>query len=122
MSGKKTVETRGYSIPKKYLGVELALIETPGLRSGPMGRRPRARVIGKIVFERCFQYRDKLHWLEDHFRHLVSPEDRQFAYKPGQSKWGWEISSISPLELELPLGLRKGIIYTTAVPVSSDQI
>ena len=49
LSGEKTVETRGYPLPEKYVGCELAIIETPG----PRGRREagieKARIVGTIV-------------------------------------------------------------------------
>ena len=38
ISGEKSVETRSYPLPKKYVGEKLALVETPG-KSGSFKRR-----------------------------------------------------------------------------------
>ena len=50
INGDKSVETRSYPLPEKYMGEELALIETPG-RYG----RFKARIIGTITFSHSFK-------------------------------------------------------------------
>ena len=62
LTGKKSVETRSYPLPEKYLGQWLAVIETPG----PHGKREagidKARITGKIMFSESFQYPTLSEW------------------------------------------------------------
>jgi len=113
LSGKKTVETRSYAIPEKYLQRKLAIIETPG----PRGKRDagivEARVIGTITFSRCFRYASEREWLNDFERHSVSPSDSIFAYTPGKEKWGWLVVDCERFEQPMPAPKRRGIVFAT---------
>jgi len=109
--GNKCVETRGYPLPDKYEGEELALIETPG-RSGNF----KARIIGTITFSHSFQYKDENEWREDYNRHLVSGEDPQYGWN-GKDKYGWVVSNVVKFPESQPAPERKGIIFTNNVDV-----
>ena len=71
----KSVETRSYHLPEKYVGEELALIETPG-RYG----RFKARIIGTITFSHSFKYPDQKAWQDDYNRHCVAVDDVRDAH------------------------------------------
>jgi len=116
IDGRKTVETRNYPLPKKYLGVPLALIETAG-RDGAKSGVSIARIIGLIKFSKCFQYQSKSHWMGDKRRHLVSEADPDFHWRKGQAKWGWEVTSIEKFEPPKPAPKRKGILFTSKCPL-----
>lgn len=83
INGSKTVETRSYHLPFKYLGVELALVETPG-KSG----RFKSRIIGTITFSESFKYDNKQQWMEDYLRHKVDVADRNYGWG-NKAKYGW---------------------------------
>ena len=109
LSGKKTIETRTYPIPKAYLGKVLVIVETPG----PTGDF-KARVVGKIRFSECFQYPSKADFYKDVRKHLVTPES-PWAWKD-KPKWAWVIESVEPLNKVVPAG-RIGIRYTKGLRV-----
>lgn len=69
LSGKKTIETRTYPIPPHLVGRPVAIIETPGGRSGF-----RARVAGIVVFGQSFPYRSKKEFYADSKYHCVTPK------------------------------------------------
>jgi len=111
VSRRKTVETRTYPLPKKYLNIPLALIETPG-RSA----RFRSRIIGLVVFSECIRYRNAKHFYSDFLKHRVSSVSpwRWTAAKP---KWGWVISKVQHIDPPVIFTRKKGIIYTRNVSV-----
>ena len=111
VTGKKTVETRAYPIPLHLLNRELALIETPG-RMGKKHGISSARIIAIITFSNCFQYGSKEQWLNDKHRHRVALDDSQYTYTTKGSRWGWEISKVSPLQKPQEGPKRKGIVFT----------
>jgi hypothetical protein len=111
MSGKKTVETRSYPIPQKYIGQPLALIETPGPRGKREAGIEHARIIGIVTFSRSFEYKTKRHWLQDVARHCVKGDDPQFQYQLGKPKWGWEIGRVQPIVPAVDAPLKKGIVF-----------
>lgn len=102
----KVVETRRYPIPQQYVGVPLALIETPGNNRGL-----RAQIVGLIEFSSCFRYENKADWIADFSRHRV-PADSPFAFTNGKETWGWIVKSIKPLKLPTPPPARRGIVFT----------
>ncbi len=112
LSGKKTVETRGYPLPEAYRGQWLALIETPGPKGRQSAGIHQARIQGLIVFAESFLYRDRNHWLSDRDRHLVSTDDPLYSYQPGSEKWGWVVQGILLFPGPLKAPLRKGIVFT----------
>ncbi|MBI4041864.1 MAG: hypothetical protein HY391_00145 [Deltaproteobacteria bacterium] len=110
LSGKKTIETRTYPIPRKFIGQELAIIETPG-KEGNF----KARIAGIIVFGDSFEYRTKQQFYADSDKHLVTA-DSAYAWKSGR-KFGWPVLRVERRERKLPPGFKKGIIYAKDVEV-----
>jgi hypothetical protein len=111
VSGQKTVETRSYPIPGHYIGVELAVIETPG----PHGMREagidKARIIGTIVFDGFFQYQTKDTWMRDIKRHCVPADDHLFAFRDGEPKWGWTVAKVTSFAVPMPAPSPRGIVF-----------
>lgn len=110
LDGKKTIETRTYSIPKKFIEQEMAIIETPG-EEGNF----KARIAGIIVFGESFEYKTKQEFYADAGRHLVT-ENSAYAWKMGR-KFGWPVLRVERIEKELPKEFKKGIIYARDVEV-----
>lgn len=109
LSGRKTVETRTYPIPQKYLNIEMILIETPG-KSG--GFKARAKAI--IIFEKCFEYKNKNEFKKDYKRHLVDADSPWFwKDKP---KWGWEVKIVKIFDKDIPVKQR-GIVYRSNIKI-----
>lgn len=109
LCSRKTIETRFYPIPKQYLKVPMWLIETPGLTSGFS-----ARAIAIVVFDSCFQYKTEEAFYSDQDKHLVG-KDSVWGWKKNKKKWGWKISQVIPLETQLFVGQRRGIVYTKSI-------
>lgn len=107
INGLKCVETRSYPLPKKYEGVELALIETPGEYG-----RFKSRIIGTITFSHSFRYPDKEIWIEDYNRHKVETDDKLYCWNPDKPKYGWVVSQIKKFDQPVPAPKKKGIIFT----------
>ena len=107
INGDKCVETRSYSLPKKYEGEELALIETPG-KSGKF----KARIIGTITFSHSFQYSNEEDWRRDYNRHLVEPDNKIYGWKDSKDKYGWVVSDVIKFDEPQPAPEKKGIVFT----------
>lgn len=107
INGDKSVETRSYPLPKKYEGVELALIETPG-KYGKF----KSRIIGTITFSHCFRYPDKQSWIDDYNRHKVEEGDEFCDWKDDKPKYGWVVSNIVKYDDPIVVKKRKGIVFT----------
>lgn len=107
INGVKTVETRSYPLPEKYVGEELALIETPG-RYG----RFKARIIGTITFSHSFKYPDQKAWQDDHNRHCVAIDDPIYNWKDDKPKYGWVVCSVNKFDEPLDISGKRGIIFT----------
>jgi hypothetical protein len=115
IDGLKSVETRSYPLPKKYEGVELALIETPG-KSGSF----KSRIIGTITFSHCFKYPDINAWKDDYNRHLVEEANSLFCWND-KDKYGWVVSNIRKFDEPVSAPKKKGIIFTKNCKVSVDS-
>lgn len=119
VSGEKTVETRSYPLPTKYIGKQLAIIETPG----PHGKRDAgidsARIIGVIVFSGSKKYSSKATWKKDHSKHLVAEDDPLFAFDSKKEKWGWVVESVRKLDHPLPAPEKRGIVFATCCHIPS---
>ena len=111
LGGGKTVETRTYPIPAKYLGQELLIIETPG-KEGNF----KSRLVGSVIFNHCFKYLSESKFYADSKRHFVTP-DSQWKWTDQKPKWGWEILKINRFEQPIPAPQRRGIIYTTNISI-----
>lgn len=112
INGVKSVETRTYPLPEKYVGEELALIETPG-RYG----RFKARIIGTITFSHSFKYPHQKAWQDDYNRHCVAVDDPIYNWKDDKPKYGWVVSKVTKFDKPVDIRKRKGIIFTTGVSV-----
>lgn len=106
LSGEKTVETRIYPLPDIYIGREMAIIETPG-KTGKF----KARIVGIVVFSRCFKYKSKRQFYDDIEKHRVTP-DSPWRWEPSKPKWGWEIDKVHLLKEPKTAPLKRGIVYT----------
>jgi hypothetical protein len=106
INGLKVVETRTYPIPDKYIGQELALIETPGKK-----RNFKSRIIGTITFSHSFKYPDESAWIQDFCRHKVDQSDKLYGWN-SKPKYGWVVSSVTKFDKYLESPKIKGIIFT----------
>lgn len=106
LSGEKRVETRTYPLPKKLVGVDLLIIETPG-RAGKF----KARIAGIIRFGDSFKYESKKAFYEDMPRHHVDRAS-PWAWKEKTCKWGWPIQTVQRFETPITMKKRTGILYT----------
>lgn len=117
INGDKSVETRTYALPEKYIGETLALIETPG-RYG----RFKARIIGTITFSHSFKYPDQKAWQDDYNRHCVAVDDPVYNWKDDKPKYGWVVSKVTKFEEPLDIRKRKGIIFTSGIKLKKESI
>ena len=113
----KSVETRSYPLPEKYVGEELALIETPG-RYG----RFKARIIGTIIFSHSFKYPDQRAWQDDYNRHCVAVDDPIYNWKDDKPKYGWVVSKVTKFDKPLDIRKRRGIIFTSGIKLKRESI
>lgn len=111
LSGEKTVETRTYSIPVKYLGKDMVIIETPG-----KPRKFKARIVAIIRFSECFQYKNSEQFYLDIKRHCVTPNS-EWAWITNKPKWGWVIAHVKVLAKYQTITKRIGIKYTTRLNI-----
>ena len=116
---KKSIETRTYAIPQKYLGVPLALIETPGPRGKALASIDKARIIGLVRFDRCFKFRDKKHWDESFDQHQVPLDDPHYAFTPQKPKFGWVVGEFKALSKNKPAPKKRGIVFALNCYLSS---
>lgn len=112
-SGRKTIETRTYAIPEKYLNQEMLLIETPG----KIGKF-KARGVAIIKFTGCIEYKNKKHFYADLNKHLVDKKS-EWAWTD-KVKFGWQVELVKKLSPPIDLSsLRKGIVFTKDINLSS---
>ena len=110
LNGEKTVETRTYPIPEKYIEQDMLLIETPG-KSG----RFKSRIIGVIKFTNCFQYKSKKEFYLQQNKHCVSKES-VWAWESGD-KWGWNVEIIKKVSPPIEYTKKKGIKFTLNIEI-----
>lgn len=108
ISGQKSVETRSYPLPKKYEGVELALIETPG-----KSRKFKSRIIGTITFSHSFQYKTENDWKLDYSRHKVEDSDPLYSWTNNKPKYGWVVSNVKVFDDPVDAPKKRGIIFAS---------
>lgn len=108
INGSKTVETRSYPLPKKYEGIELALIETPGKYG-----RFKSQIIGTITFTHSFEYPNKRSWIDDYERHLVEEGDEFCYWNYSKPKFGWVVSQVKKFDNYIQPPPKRGIIFTS---------
>lgn len=107
LDGDKCVETRTYKLPEKYIGEELAVIETPG-KHGNF----KARIIGTITFSHSFEYLSETDWQYDYNRHLVDPDNKLYGWNDDKEKHGWVVSEFFKFAEPQPAPEKKGIVFT----------
>ena len=117
LSGEKTIETRSYPIPDKYIGQDLAVIETPGRDGKKKAGITTAQVIGIINFGQSKQYLSKASWLKDASHHCVKPDDPMFAYKEDTLKFGWPVLKFTKFKTPKPAPKKRGIVFASACQV-----
>ena len=118
VSGKKTIETRTYPIPLKHIGVELAIIETPGPKGKKLAGIEKARIIGTIIFESSFQYKSRKDWEKDVKKHLVGSSADDFTWEDrGGEVWGWKVKKVTKLKKNKPAPIKRGIVFASACQV-----
>lgn len=106
LDGKKSIETRTYPLPTKYLRQDFWLIETPG-RLGKF----KARVIGVIKFSAFRTYKSASEFNGDIDLHLVSPSDPNYAWREGVPKYGWIVENVHEVQaFDAPTP--RGIVYS----------
>jgi hypothetical protein len=108
INGEKSVETRSYPMPLKYVGEPLAVIETPG-KSGQF----KSRIIGTITFSHCFKYKSKNEWINDYYRHLVDKHDEDYGWKYYKPKYGWVVSNVVKFNIPVDPPNKRGIIFAS---------
>jgi hypothetical protein len=109
ISGEKTIETRTYPIPEKYIGKELLLIETPG----KVGRF-NSRVVAKIIFAKSFKYQSVASFYQDTPKHQVD-RNSEWAWDSTHPKWGWPIVQVVSFKQPIVYRKQKGIVFTTNI-------
>jgi hypothetical protein len=117
LSGQKTVETRSYPLPKKYIGKELAIIETPGKEGRKSAGIIKAKIIGVVVFSESFVYENKDDWIEDYHRHRVNETDPTYGFSKEKPKWAWVIKNVRILPQPVPPPKKRGIIFAVGCKV-----
>lgn len=110
LEGKKTVETRTYPIPEKYLNQEMLLIETPG-KEGKF----KSRIVAVIKFTKCFQYKTKKEFYSQSDKHCVT-KDSAWAWSNGE-KWGWNVSVLKKIDPPQTYLGKKGIKFTLNINI-----
>jgi hypothetical protein len=113
LDGKKTVETRKYSLPSKYRNVPLAIIETAGPRGLKEAGITRAQIVGVILFSDSFRYASYSEWLNDIRRHRVSPTDSSFAWDGKQDRWGWVVEKVIAVDAVSAPPSPRGIVFAS---------
>ena len=82
ISGRKTIETRLYSLPEALLYKHVVVIESGKGQDGRSGLGDSValkndgsypRCIGSVVFSECFEYTSEEQWRADANEHLVPP-------------------------------------------------
>jgi len=111
ISGRKIIETRTYDLPKKYLGKDIFLVETPG-KSGKF----KARITGVIRFTSSWKYKSKKDFYNDSFKHLVDASS-QWAWSD-KPKWGWSLEVIKVFETPILAPQKRGIIFSSMINIS----
>jgi hypothetical protein len=112
LSGQKTVETRTYPIPKKFVGQEIAIVETPG-KSGKF----KSRIIATAIFGESFKYDSSKDFYDDIERHRVDRKS-PWAWKANKPKWGWPVEVTNILAEPVTVRRQLGIKYTNGLKIS----
>jgi hypothetical protein len=109
---EKTIETRYYPLPRKYIGIRLALIETPG-KSGKF----KARIVGFVTFGEPFKYKSRTHFDSEYSKHLVKSDDKALGWSSKKPKWGWPVIETEVLREPVLAPVPRGIVFCTQCKV-----
>ena len=106
LAGEKTIETRTYALPPRYLLQTVALYETDG--TGNVGVLDRC--VGLIEFSGCKEYKTKEEWRKDSKHHCVpgdaAPED--YGWVEGVPRFGWTVQYVRRTKRHpLPMDMTK---------------
>jgi hypothetical protein len=113
ITSQKTVETRSYPLPEKYIGRELAVIETPGKRGLQEAGITKARIIGTITFSYSKAYGNEQEWLEDRPRHRIESNDPNFKWSSDKPKYAWVVKDVAVLKNPIPAPKKRGIVFAS---------
>lgn len=116
LNGKKTIETRSYPLPSKFVNRFISIIETYGTPG------KHACIVGIVRFSGSKLYSDVEHWTLDQPRHLVSHDDPNYKFTDSKPKWGWEIDISIPLIRKVPAPKKKGIRFASNCQVPIDAV
>jgi len=118
LQGTKTIETRRYPLPKKYIGKEMVIIETH-----PANNKARSKLVGVVVFGKPFQYLSRADFYADSTRHLVNRDTIRFSWAAGDEKkrWGWPVLRVVRISSQDVGNQTRGIIFARQVEVSLDH-
>ena len=108
VSGAKTVETRNYNLPEKYVGKKLLIIQTPG-----SNKTKKSTVIGWVEFDKPYRYESEKDFGADYQRHLVKRGSRY--YWNGKTKWAWPVKQFKAFSRQHKPSKRVGIKFTTGL-------
>jgi len=110
MDGVKTIETRHYPLPPKYIKRDILIVETPG-----KSKKFESRVVGIVQFRECFEYDSKKQFDSDLDKHNVHP-DSEFYWSPTKpKKWGWVISKSVKFKTPFRAPKKRGIRWTAEI-------
>ncbi len=112
LNGQKTIETRTYPIPEKYLGQDMLMIETPG-KTGKF----KSRIVAIIRFDFCSQYKNSNAFYKDIKLHHVTP-DSNWAWIEGKPKWGWKITKLVTIKSPIKITKKIGIKFTNEISLT----
>lgn len=118
MSGEKTIETRRYNLPSKYLGKPLAIIETPGPNGKKLGNVQKASIIGVMTISSTYEYKTEAHWKREYKLHKVPINDPQYKFEVGIARWAWTVTDLIILSEPCPAPLKRGIIFAKECSVN----
>lgn len=111
LNREKTIETRTYPIPEKYLNQDMLMIETPG-KNGKF----QSRIVAIIKFTSCVKYKDQKEFYSHTNKHKVT-KDSIWAWKDGD-KYGWKLEVIKVFNRPITFNKPKGIVYTNNISIS----
>lgn len=110
VEGKKTIETRTYPIPEKYIGQKIWVIETGNSNAG------RSKIIGWVIFDESFAYSSESKFRKDVRKHHVV-QNGDWDWTPAKKKWGWPVRKYGKLPTPGYPSKRVGIKFTTGLEV-----
>jgi hypothetical protein len=105
LSGRKSIETRGYDCPSQYLGKIVGAVATQ--RSDD----PKSALTGLIRIKSTKRYLSENDFGKDVKTHLVE-KDSQYWFSQESEKWGWEVEVIAVLSEPLKIKNKRGIVWS----------